>query len=359
MAAMLLSSTMFSVCMAGNRAQKTNLSKGGTSNCYIVSDAGRYEFRADVKGNSGIPVGGTPASAELLWEADGFGKHADGRLIKASSVVLDGSYVSFSTAVPFTDGNALIAVRDASGTILWSWHIWICKGFNPDATAQDYANSAGLVMDRNLGACSATVGEAKAAGLHYQWGRKDPFPPCTNNSAAAGNVISGKDNLAYSIANPSVFIYGDAWPFDWYCEDCENRNDTLWSSEKSVYDPCPAGWRVIDGDIGGVWCKAFGNTYYDWSYAGDWDEAGKGMNFAATYNKMGPGPVIWYPAAGSRDNLSGKLQGVGDHGYYWSATPAYTGASCLCFFYFNTTAPSCHLSRSYGLSVRCQRETGK
>lgn len=30
-------------------------------------------------------------------------------------------------------------------------------------------------MDRNLGAVSATPGDAGAIGLLYQWGRKDPF----------------------------------------------------------------------------------------------------------------------------------------------------------------------------------------
>ena len=72
------------------------------------------------------------------------------------------------------NGNAVVAVKK-DGKILWSWHIWACEGYNPDATAQKYNNNAGVVMDRNLGATSATPGKPQTIGLLYQWGRKDPF----------------------------------------------------------------------------------------------------------------------------------------------------------------------------------------
>lgn len=30
------------------------------------------------------------------------------------------------------NGNAVVAVRNAEGTILWSRHIWVCDGYDPD-----------------------------------------------------------------------------------------------------------------------------------------------------------------------------------------------------------------------------------
>jgi hypothetical protein len=61
---------------------------------------------------------------------------------------------------------------DADGVILWSWHIWLVQdqiGYNT------YANNAGVLMDRNLGATSAIEYDSGTIGLLYQWGRKDPF----------------------------------------------------------------------------------------------------------------------------------------------------------------------------------------
>ena len=75
-------------------------------------------------------------------------------------------YVYFSTPTNFASGNASIAVLDTSGTILWSWHIWCsAEGWDDDV----YANNAGTMMDRNLGATSATPGSVGALGLIYQW----------------------------------------------------------------------------------------------------------------------------------------------------------------------------------------------
>ena len=38
-----------------------------------------------------------------------------------------------------------------------------------------YVNSNIVLMDRNIGALSATLGDPLSMGLLYQWGRKDPF----------------------------------------------------------------------------------------------------------------------------------------------------------------------------------------
>ena len=145
-----------------------DLSRSGTANCYIVSKSGYYKFHA-VKGNSTISVGSV-SSVAVLWESYGTDVEPSvGALIKM--VAFNKGYVAFQTADTFKEGNAVIAAKDAYGKILWSWHIW----FTDQPKEQVYYKNAGTMMDRNLGATSATSGDVGALGLLYQWGRKDPF----------------------------------------------------------------------------------------------------------------------------------------------------------------------------------------
>lgn len=159
-----------------------NLSAQGTANCYIVDKEARCSFDATVMGNGGegiIPGGGftdylgnpltapatiAPASAELLWET------TDGLI---SELVLSDGIVSFNTSAG--KGNALIAVKDQQGRIMWSWHIW-CTDLPADQVymANKYGNSY-TFMDRSLGATSA-LDDTGSLGMSYQWGAQGPDP---------------------------------------------------------------------------------------------------------------------------------------------------------------------------------------
>ena len=144
----------------------TDLSAAGTANCYLVSQAGDYKFKA-VIGNTDGSVGNVK-SVEVLWESFGTDVMPNvGDLI--SAVSFKDGYVRFSTPETFANGNAVIAVRNSKGNIIWSWHIWCSEeGWQE----QVYNNNASTMMDRNLGAISATPGDVGALGLLYQWGRK-------------------------------------------------------------------------------------------------------------------------------------------------------------------------------------------
>lgn len=147
----------------------TDLSAAGTANCYIVRQSGNYKFKA-VVGNTDATVGNVK-TVEVLWESFGTDEMPDVGDIIASASYKNG-YVRFSTPENFRDGNAVIAARNSKGITLWSWHIWCAEeGWEE----QVYDNNAGTMMDRNLGATSATPGDVGALGLLYQWGRKDPF----------------------------------------------------------------------------------------------------------------------------------------------------------------------------------------
>lgn len=340
-----------------------NLSASGTANCYIVNKPGEYRFNASVKGCSTESVG-KPDGAAVLWESFGTSETPEvGSIVQ--NVMYGLGYIHFTTPPTLTDGNAVIAVTDGSGNILWSWHIWVCSGFDPSATKQKYNNDAGTMMDRNLGATSATPGDVRALGLLYQWGRKDPFlgGNAINSTTTVASTlswpspeptsshISGNNTLKFAIANPTTFIYNTS-PWDWYCVSTAYRNDMLWASTKTMYDPCPRGWKVPPGDRTGIWGKPLGVAGYT---KDTWDSNNIGINFGATRIKFGNG-TIWYPAAGYLDCDDGWLNAVGSEGRYWSYSLNGTYAYALSFNSKGTINASEVYYRGFGLSVRCLAE---
>ena len=212
-------------------------------------------------------------------------------------------------------------------------------------------------MDRNLGATSATPGDVGALGLLYQWGRKDPF---LGSSSISSNVeakstiswpspvssSSSRGTIVYAVEHPTTFITrNDNSNYDWYYTGSSSTDNTRWQSEKTIYDPCPAGWRVPDGDSNGVWDKA---GFDDQSY----DSSNEGMLFGSGISS----PATWYPASGCRNNNDGSLGGVGSSGYYWSVTPYGYYAYHLYFYYNGDVYPTNCSLRAYGQSVRCLQE---
>ena len=332
-----------------NVSSATDLSSSASANCYIVSNAGLYKFKT-VKGNSSESVGNV-ASAAILWETFGTSETPEYYDLIKAFCYKDG-YIAFQTADTFKEGNAVIAAKDAEGNILWSWHIWLTD----QPQGQEYYNNAGTMMDRNLGATSATPGDVGALGLLYQWGRKDPF---LGSSSISSDVIamstitwpsyvlsdSNYGTIEYAIANPTTFIACNDY-YDWYYTGSGLSDNTRWtdsSSAKSIYDPCPPGWRIPDGGNNSVWSRAIGsNSNFNYPY----DSTNKGKNFSG---KFGSDQTIWYPASGARYLGDGGLFGVGNYGPCWSGSSGF-GLDSNSFGYVH---PSCGLDRGSGLSVRC------
>lgn len=327
------------------------LSAIGRANCYIISTPDAYSFPA-TKGNSSESVGSV-ASVETLWES--FGTDAipsNGDIIR-DIIFRTGSggttgTINFSTPFPMNNGNAVIAAKDASGNILWSWHIWVCDGYDPIATAQVYRSSSGTMMDRNLGATSATPGDVGALGLLYQWGRKDPFLSGsqisyeTNNQTTAASTLSWPSfvtsdsvtgTIEYSISHPTTFI-------SYY-----SSNDDCWQSTKTIYDPCPPGWRVPNSNI--------------WQYLDlNWDSHRKGAIKDRYYYDYDPSIIVWYPAAGSLDCGDGHLYDVGSSCSCWTCMlSAYKEVYDLSLMEGHTSTSGLGFpNRSRGNSVRCLKE---
>ena len=281
-------------------ASAVNLSVGGTANCYVVSEAGVYSFPA-VKGNSMESVGEAEYTS-VVWESFGTEQPISrGDLIEASRY--ENGKVYFKTADNFKEGNALIAVKDEEGKILWSWHIWMTD----EPKGQEYYNNAGTMLDRNLGATSAVEGEPGMLGLIYQWGRKDPF--IAHLSSPEGTVyvqstyfwnegdVYPDNPMEYAITHPTVRMGGRSYG-DWIqYQSIEDVDNTRWQAEKTIYDPCPAGWRVPDGGEESVWKKAVGDKGF----------GTEGYNYA---NKFGDEDIL-YPN-------KGYLHGVHEYIYFWT-----------------------------------------
>ena len=315
-----------------------DLSAAGTANCYLVSKAGDYKFKA-VIGNTDATVGNVK-SVEVLWESFGTDVMPNvGDLIDTVSV-RDG-YVRFSTPETFANGNAVIAVRNSKGTILWSWHIWCSEeGWQEHI----YNNNAGTMMDRNLGATSATPGSVGALGLLYQWGRKDPFLGSSSIrisssvqalSTGTWKISSTWITNALAISNPTTFFTG-------YENYFPNGN---WQSKKTAYDPCPAGWRVPDGGEIGIWKTAgFAKTSFD--------STNRGISFSISSPE-----TTWYPASGYLNYGSGVLS-TGNNAYYWSVTPSSNDSAYGLYFFSsgNVNPTNFYFTRSGGYSVRCLKE---
>ena len=340
-----------------------DLSAVESANSYIVSEAGAYKFAA-VKGNSTESVGAV-ASAEVLWESFGTNVTPNvGDLVK--SVFYSEGQITFQTADIFKEGNAVIATKDASGNILWSWHIW----FTDQPKGQVYYNNAGTMMDRNLGATSATPGDVCALGLLYQWGRKDPFLGSSSISSSSiakstitwpssvmsvlsseGKVIVN-GTIEYAIANPTTFIKANSSNDDWYYTGSSSTDNTRWTTStkaKSIYDPCPSGWRVPNGGSSGVWSKALGLSA-SFTESSLYNGAKRGMNLSG---KFGSDQTIWYPASGYRDSSDDSPHNVSVYGFYWSASPFNNDACYLYLYYSGSVNPSNGNYRARGLSVRC------
>ena len=329
------------------------------ANCYIVTTADTYAFKA-VKGNSSESVGNI-ASVEVLWET--FGTHNTpkvGELVK--NVSYSNGEITFTAT--HMKGNAVIAAKDALGEILWSWHIWLTD----QPQELEYYNNAGIMMDRNLGATSATPGYVGSLGLLYQWGRKDPFLSSSSISSPveAKSTItwpkpvlsdSSTGKIYYTIANPTTFIYVhylNNKNSDWYYTGSSSTDNTRWTPSnraKSIYDPCPAGWRVPDGGENGVWSKALGSSS-DFRDDSLLDKIDQGMNLQGMLGSNQK--IIWYPASGCRYYTDGDLY-VGDSGSCWSASPADYRAYSMNINAYGIY-PSSSSSRAFGYSVRCIKE---
>ena len=392
----------------------------GPHNCYLISGTDQVDIVVTpYKSNTRFRKTGTlapeapqPTKAKLLWKENTLTGINVAETISSNKVAV--------TGIAGT-GNAVVAIKDASDNILWSYHIWVPE-IDPTDGLLTYAipsssigsGSTYEVMPIALGAMNTVAAGATAVvdsyGLYYQWGRKDPLGrpgavSVSNNVdnftattfsglsgvtswVGANNVfnLAGSDDItaettdaemiAYATANPTKFIYdaiGKYANYDWVMK----KNDHLWGNGsgylyprkaqiyKSIYDPCPEGYRVAPKDLwnrftvnGGNYGSQDTDAKRDATFnASNRNSLGTQHGYHFYYTAWQTGLTDFYPASGYRNRASGALSSVGSYGYSWSSspTPSSTGAGYL-GFYATDVFPQNNLSRAYGFPVRCVRE---
>ncbi|MFC4676508.1 BACON domain-containing protein [Dysgonomonas termitidis] len=283
---------------------------------------------------------GETFTAEVVWESDA-------NAVSTVTVNGSGPYGNIVVSTGSAEGNGVVCIKKG-GVILWSWHIWVTN-YNPETGT--YVSNGQTFMERNLGAMNNTPGDVGSLGLMYQWGRKDPFPgsasttanteptyaTVTKTQAPAGT--SPNYNIGVAVANPLTFYTGSsANSYDWYSITASIKNDALWGASKTIYDPCPEGWKV----------PASGPTsdspWYD--LTSQWFSVGTGADW--TLNGRG-----YYPACGHRGRADGNLTALDTgRGLYGSSAINGNNVKYLDFGpgALNTNS---NQARGYASAIRC------
>lgn len=222
------------------------------ANTFIVP-SGAVAVFPTAKGNSGTDS--APSSIKVEWQ-DNAGLFSE--VIKVG----DGqAIVRFAEG---KEGNVVLDGVDDSGNIVWSWMFWVIN-----ETPKDITVGGKTFMDRNIGAINLDEKSELSTGVTYQYGRKDPFPSIKFGEYALRTIYDGdgqektisivkteaQNNLENTIKNPSVFynnvyVSGAKHGYSWLTTDCTTIGADLFASlwenggKKSMYDPCPAGYKV-------------------------------------------------------------------------------------------------------------------
>ena len=320
---------------------------------YFTTDSYGYAYEFNTNNELVLAT-----SADLLWQS-------------AESMITDIALSEDRKSLTFTaakTGNALVAIYDAQGEILWSFHLWIAP-----MESVLYPNGY-YVLDRNLGAMNNIPGDHGCWGLYYQWGRKDPLPELEKNTEKKqmfAVTYFDKNNQPFELEgepsqegvdqywatkHPTSFIARAGSTLDWVWECGNNR---LWGNpegynhpdiatlNKSIYDPCPEGYMVAPVDIwsaNGVENGSFANNPYDKTNEGR----------TLTLNGINQ----WYPGASYyHNNYPTNKVNLNIVGRTWTSAPVQADASkAYGIVWGNTekaTYPEWSCPRAYGFNVRC------
>ena len=437
-----------------NPSNMTSNSIAESANCYIVNSPGYYRiplvmgngivgnvvnndassyqgtnigaatYFKDYKGNAGPtitspylhktgPGVGVPTSAHVVWE------DVENLIeVVGTNYTLAGNPISITGSgnsqvywlcfhvndCPTGDGhnykgNAVIAVTDQDGTVMWSWHIWVTdyipknypgysSSANNDVLVTNRNGENYSIMPLNLGWAPSAIlytytprtvyvkviqetsgktavinitqlgGQTEAeAGrtVTFQQGRKDAMWPNpgyersektwygrTPKTEAMPKPIT----IDEAIKHPDRFVgsYVDI-NADFYSEGLASN---LWGANltisnpnylnvssivKTIYDPCPAGYRV---PLGKEFTGFFNNPSYglggsftisDFSLINAEDQDGDGIITAADnkkgwylYTNSSRVETVFFPSNISRGEMYGDLSYVGS--FYWYAVAA-------------------------------------
>ncbi|MGI6815813.1 fimbrillin family protein, partial [Bacteroides sp. KG122] len=351
-------------------------------------------------------AGCTPDNCTLVWQDEK-------DLVTGVNLSSDKLFLEFTVdQSTIRQGNAVVAVRDASGTVMWSWHIWVTD-YVPGTglkTITNFQKKQYTIMPFNLGWCDGeekiyaertvqirfkqkpTAGYTPTVtrtftikqnahtdigignNTFFQWGRKDPFVGAildgrttknktwydedgnvkTNQNPPSSSFPAGNTCITSGIQNPGTFCTS---------VNMDNKYLNLWSADnnaqvvndspvvKSIYDPSPVGYKLPPRNAFTGFTKT-GNvvsTQSDFNVSGGWD---KGWNFYCEPDRTGD--TVFFPASGWRQGLSPS--NVNNYGLCWSAIPIYSNHGWNLYFNWSQVNPMRSYLRIYGGAVRSIQE---
>lgn len=366
----------------GTRSQET-------ANCYAINSPGTYKLplvygNAIKGGNPNTPAyynraftdylgnnitdpyiynnhGYQPYDACLVW-SDGFYMFENVHLDEQKQ------WLIFSVNREYMQqANAILAVRDAQGKIMWSWHIWVTeRDLEGEAhTLQDWTNPSTTygLLPCNLGwvdgkmvyynsrkltyeftqaesgyrqtmlvdQAGATFDYKDVGSTYYQWGRKDPiialrnwntyrFEDCrlheTSDPKYKYNISQEQVPIKATIQNPNIYYTATNSNGTWNTNWCTSVIPTLWdnsgnttdvdkaTSFKTIYDPSPRGYKVPIPRAFSVFVK--GNKYSGETGQNAINGYQKDYNqYRVKPNRDGSGTEIPLTATGQRADRDG------------------------------------------------------
>ena len=337
----------------------------------------------------------TPDNATLIWQDSP-------ELVTNVALSSDKHSITFDVnQASIAQGNAVVAVRNASNQIMWSWHIWVTDyKLGDDLKTVTYSGTHNKMLPVNLGWCEGlsasyagrsvkvrfTQAETGATQVieitqtpysvstggnapYYQFGRKDPMLPSTGSGAtnktwydaegasstalATASWTANSTVIKTGILNPGTFcinFYMDRTYYNLWAVDNNATSENLATSAKTVYDPCPTGYKVPVNNAFRAFTTTGSNTSTASQINGTWNATSGGWDFKCSEG------TVFYPASGYRYSSSGALNLVGSNGYCWSAVPNSTNYGRYLSFYSTNVYPLNNNSRSNGFAVRPVQE---
>ncbi len=433
-----------------NLSNKTGASTvENTANCYVVDAPGWYSFplvygNAIKNGQTNEPAYTSTASGSNILSpfinhlgngiTDPYIENNSGCVpVKAELVWQDEPELVTHIKYDPTDGrihfevdkgsicqgNAVIAIKDAGDTVLWSWHIWVTdEDIEKTIEVTNHQNVKYDFMPVLLGWCDgnrinydrrdcrvrfvmdkqkvdATIiqyaFDETVSFNHpfYQWGRKDPFLPAdgyrhnktwynkdgipSSSSPKRESFSGGIECIKNSILKPDVMKGIALIPFLnlWSA----NNNKATANDDpviKTIYDPCPVGFSLPAANAYTGFTKTGGDARF---YPRDISQINgirtsvrvyHGRNYMEGWDfYTGKDDTrIFFPYLGARSHWSSELYPISsyNHAYFWLAIPnRYNNAVGACLTIFDNgpsgfVAPFGFESAESGCMIRPVRE---
>ena len=198
--------------------------------------------------NNGVTV----ADAVVVWQDV---TNADMQILLDDDIDVDQDFVYFEIkSERIRPGNILLAARDANGTIVWSWHIWVTEKDLTPHRMKDKTGKEHFMMEYNLG----WTDKVSAHGWHWNdW----PFYVRVIQTDASGNILNSTnpqnvdatgaaDVFAVTQFGESISVdanIGSNCFYQWGRKDpilpaaSNNKNKRVYSAKYSLAD-------IVEGD---------------------------------------------------------------------------------------------------------------